>query len=199
MTEILIIRHGENDFMAKRLPGRLPDVHLNAKGIIQSYKIAHFLSDLPIKALYCSPMERTIETIEPFAKLKGMEIRVAPELNEIDYGIWQGKRYETLMTKKLWRQIRKAPSEVTLPEGESFLDAQQRVVSFFDGLSETHTKNELVVCVTHADVIRLAVAHYLGMCPDHFQRLSIGVATMTKLFLHKGKAGFGPIGQPITY
>jgi len=196
MTKILLIRHGENDFMAKRLPGRLPDVHLNTLGTRQAYKIAEVLSDLPVKAIYCSPMERTIETIEPYANLKGLEIHVAPEINEIDYGIWQGKRYETLMTKKLWRQIRKAPSEVTLPEGESFLDAQKRVVTFLDGLSETHSKQELIVCVTHADVIRLAVTHYLGMCPDHFQRLSVGVATITKLYLNKGKAVLGPIAQP---
>lgn len=196
MTEILLMRHGENDFMAKRLLGRLPDVHLNAKGTRQAYKIAEILSALPVKAIYCSPMERTIETIEPFADLKGLEILVAPEINEIDYGDWQGKRYETLMTKKLWRQIRKAPSEVTLPDGESFLDAQKRVVTFLDGISETHSKNELIVCMTHADVIRLTVAHYLGMCPNDFQRLSVGVATITKLYLHKGKAVFGPIGQP---
>ena len=197
MTKILLIRHGENDFMAKRLPGRLPDIHLNATGTRQAYKIAEMLTGLPIKAVYCSPMERTIETIEPYANLKGIAIQVAPEINEIDYGIWQGKRYETLVTKKLWRQIGKAPSEVTLPEGESFLDAQKRVVAFLDGLSKTHPKNELIVCVTHADVIRLAVAYYLGMSPDHFQRLSVGVATMTVLSLHKGKAVLGPVGQPI--
>ena len=195
MPTIFLIRHGENDTMAKRLAGRLPGVHLNEKGRLQALKIAAALAGKPIKAIYSSPLERTMQTAEPLAKLKGLDVQVNEGLNELDYGSWQGMRYMALKRKALWRYMQQEPSQVLFPGGESFREALLRVVMALDDISNSHGKKDLVVCFTHADVIRLTVAYYLGMDMDHFQRLQVGVATITEMHLHAGNAVFGPIGQ----
>ncbi len=51
MAIILLIRHGENDWVGKKLAGRLPGVHLNQIGLKQAQQLAETLKDLPFKAL----------------------------------------------------------------------------------------------------------------------------------------------------
>ncbi len=91
MTTVLLIRHGENNMVGKRLAGRLPGVHLNKKGREQAEQLAEVLCKAPIKAIYSSPLERAVETAEPLAKLLNLEILPAPGLVELAYGDWQGK------------------------------------------------------------------------------------------------------------
>ena len=60
MSIILFIRHGTNDFVGKRLAGRLPDVHLNEHGRQQAQVVAQALCRLPFKAIYSSPLDRAV-------------------------------------------------------------------------------------------------------------------------------------------
>ncbi|MGZ9222076.1 MAG: histidine phosphatase family protein, partial [Anaerolineales bacterium] len=63
MPLLLLIRHGENEFTAKhKLAGHLPDVHLNERGQKQAQILAEALKEVPIKAIYSSPLERAVET-----------------------------------------------------------------------------------------------------------------------------------------
>ena len=97
MTVILFIRHGENDYVKKgRLAGRLPGVHLNKKGQMQAQAVADRLCKVPIKAVYSSPLERTMETAEPLAKALGLEVIQRPGLVELDFGEWQDKKLKGL-------------------------------------------------------------------------------------------------------
>ncbi len=83
MPIILLIRHGENDFVKTgRMAGRTPGVHLNERGQQQAQELAEALMKAPIKAIYSSPMERAIETAEPLAAKLGQEIIIRPSLIE---------------------------------------------------------------------------------------------------------------------
>ena len=65
MPLFLLVRHGENDNVKKgRLAGRLSGVHLNKKGIAQAQALAERLHGAPVKAIYSSPLERTMETAD---------------------------------------------------------------------------------------------------------------------------------------
>lgn len=64
MPLLLLIRHGENDFTKKhKLAGQLPDVHLNERGQKQAQDLADSLKDIPIKAIYSSPLERDRKSV----------------------------------------------------------------------------------------------------------------------------------------
>jgi probable phosphomutase (TIGR03848 family) len=195
MAKFLLIRHGENDMVGKKLAGRLPDVHLNEKGKAQVCKLAAELADLPIKAVYASPLERAVETAEPIADLHHLEVQILSELLEIDFGQWEGKRLSRLKRGRLWKIVQGSPAAFRFPDGESFAEAQGRVAAGLTSLSEKYGANDLVVCAAHSDVIRLAVAYFLGLHLGHFQRIRIAPASVTVLYLNGDQAYFGPINH----
>ena len=61
------------------------------------------------------------------------------------------------------------------------VETQARVVSALEAICARHTSRELVACVFHSDPIKLAVAHYIGLPLDHFQRLGCDTASVTLL------------------
>jgi probable phosphomutase (TIGR03848 family) len=186
MATLILIRHGENDFVGRRLAGRLPDVHLNAPGRQQAEAIASMLRREPIIAVYASPLERTMETAEPLARELHLPIIPHNGLAEVDFGKWQGKFISYLRRLKLWQAVQKTPSQVRFPDGESFSEAQARMVAAIEAINAAHGEKERVAVFSHCDTIRLAVAFYLDMPLDSFQRLTIDPASITRLLLQKG-------------
>jgi probable phosphoglycerate mutase len=181
MPTLLLIRHGENDYLKKnRLPGHLPGIHLNERGHEQAAELARTLGQLPIKAIYASPLERALETAEPLAQTLGLGIQIRPPLTDIDVGDWAGRSWKALGRTKHWKVIQHTPSQFQFPGGETFLQVQQRVVNALDAIAVAY-KKEMVAVVFHADPIKLAVAHYLGLPLDNFQRLTIHTGSVTVL------------------
>lgn len=185
MAIILLIRHGENDWVGRKLAGRLPGVHLNQNGLNQAKALAGTLQNLPIKAIYSSPLERVLETAQPLAQVKGMGIAVCENLSEIHFGDWQGKTIKQMRRLKLWRTVQNHPSQMQFPNGESFVDAQNRLVDCITQISEKHETSDLIACFSHSDAIRLLVAYYLNIPLDSFQRIHINTASLTMLMLTK--------------
>ena len=187
MSIILLIRHAENEYMTKgRLAGRLPNIHLNDNGRIQARQVAEKLSQLPIKAIYSSPLDRAMETAQPIADKLNLEVIPRQGLIETDYGEWQGKVGKRLSRLKIWQLVQHIPSAMRFPGGETFMDAQYRICREIELLCRNHDPQDMFVCVTHADPIKLAVAHYIGLPLDMFQRLTISPASITALFLGQG-------------
>jgi probable phosphoglycerate mutase len=181
MPTLLLIRHGENDYLAKnKMPGRIPGIHLNKRGREQAAELARTLSRLPIKALYSSPLERAVETAEPLAQSLGLGIQLHPDLTDTDVGEWEGRSWKALGRTRLWKVVQETPSQFRFPGGETFVQAQERVTRTLDAIAEAHA-DELVAVVFHADPIKLAVAHYLGLPLDNFQRLTAHTGSVTIL------------------
>ena len=188
MPIILLIRHGENDFVKKGImPGRMPGIHLNDKGRTQAQALAEKLGQAPIKAVYTSPLERAAETAEYLVKALGQDAIIRPGLMETDCGEWQGKNHKSLRRLKAWRIVQSMPSLFRFPGGESFSECQARMVGEIEALRAQHEEKDIFVCVSHGDPIKLAVAYYLGLPLDHFQRLYTAPASITAL--HVGEMG----------
>jgi len=176
--KLLLIRHGLTDWVGKRLPGRIPGIHLNAEGHAQAGALARRLAELPLAAVYSSPLERALETAQPLAASYGFKPEVREALGEVDCGEWAGRDLEALQTESLWPVIRAYPSAARFPGGESLREARDRMVALLDGIRDAH-QGQMVAVVSHADPIRLAAAHYAGIALDLFQRLVISPASVT--------------------
>jgi len=188
MPLLLLIRHGENDYTKKhKLAGYTPNVHLNERGQNQSQALADGLKEVPIKAIYSSPLERAVETATPIATARGLEVLLEAGLLETNVGKWQGRSLAALRLQKAWKVVQSAPSRVQFPGGETFYECQTRIVAALDSISRKYKSHDMVACVFHADPIKLAVAHYIGLPLDHFQRLSCDTGSLTALFV--GEAG----------
>ncbi len=195
MTTLLLIRHGENDTVGRKLAGRTPGVHLNENGRKQAEGVAQALGKAPIKAVYSSPMERAVETAQPLAEALGLEIQIRPGLIEMDFGRFQGRTFKQLQRAKLWKEVLKNPQEMRFPEGESFVEAQQRVTNDLEAIAALHGDDEIVACFTHADVVRLSVAHYLQMPLNTFQRLTASTTSVTVIVRVKDEVFVPHINQ----
>ncbi len=190
MAYILLIRHGQNDWVNKRrLAGWTPGVHLNEEGRSQAEQLSERLSSLPLKAIYSSPLERCIETAAFLAHPHGLEVVELDDIGEVHYGDWQGKKIKKLAKKKRkWYAVQHFPSRFRFPGGESLTEVQKRAVAAIERLSLLHEK-ELVAVVSHADVIKLILAYYLGMHIDLFQRIVVSPASVSSLMLSES----GPV------
>jgi broad specificity phosphatase PhoE len=195
MTTLLLIRHGDNDTLGKYLTGQTPGVHLNDRGRRQAQNLVCQLSAAPIKAVYSSPLERACETAQPLAQFFNLEVQIKPGLIELNYGGWVGKPFGLLRRYKAWKLIYEKPEEVRFPGGETFIEVQQRVVAELDAIAAAHEKPQVVAVFTHADVIRLAVTHYLDMPLIGFHKFMIEPASITFLALSDGKAWVPKLNQ----
>src|SRR5688572_27182104 len=111
MPILLLIRHGENDYVKTgKMAGRIPGVHLNERGQKQAQALSEALKDVPLKAIYSSPLERTMETAAPIASSHKLKIIKEPGLMDADIGKWQGKSWRLLSLTKVWRIVQNAPS-----------------------------------------------------------------------------------------
>ncbi len=182
MPLLLLIRHGENDYSKTgRLAGRMPDVHLNERGRKQAEALAKALSNAPLSAVYSSPLERAMETALPIAEARGLQVTPEPGLMEANVGEWQGKSVRRLALTKYWRVVQNAPSRARHPGGESFAEVQVRIASTLDRICSMSKDRAMIACVFHSDPIKLAVAHYIGLPLDHFQRIGCDTASVTML------------------
>jgi probable phosphomutase (TIGR03848 family) len=188
MPALLLIRHGENVFVKQgRLPGRMPGIHLNKRGQAQASSLAESLKNMPIRAIYASPLERAVETAEPLAQALGLAIQLRPGLQDTDVGEWQGAQLKKLRKLALWKRVQQHPSEVRFPGGESFLELQQRQVKEIDLIRLAHKPRDMVAVVFHCDPIKLVLAHYIGLPLDSFQKLVVAPGSVSVLML--GKTG----------
>lgn len=180
MTILLLIRHGVNDWVHGRLAGWTPGVHLNEEGRRQAIATAARLAPLPIDALYTSPLERTVETAQAIAGPRGLPLRLVEGLGEVRYGEWQGAELKELYKHELWPGVQFYPSGTRFPGGETLGEAQIRMVTTLDALRAQHPKG-IIAVVSHADIIKLAIAYYIGMHIDLFQRLEISPCSVSAL------------------
>lgn len=187
MMNLLLLRHALNDWVGERLAGWTPGVHLNEKGLGQASDLARRLADAPIAAIYCSPLERTLETARPLAETLGLAVQVREGLGETRYGEWTGRALKELREEKLWPVVQVYPGGARFPGGESLREVQARMVAELDAIRDAHP-GQTVAVISHSDPIKLAVAHYTGQPLDLFQRLTISPASVTAFAFTR----FGP-------
>ncbi len=188
MTEFLLIRHAVNDYVSTgRLAGWTPGVHLNELGRTQAAALGEALAKSQLSAIYASPLERTMETAEAIAAhYPALTVQPLEAVGEVRYGAWQGGKLSQLRRQPLWNTVQVYPSRAHFPGGEAIRQAQARAVDALETLAVKHPGGRVAV-VSHSDVIKLMVAHYLGMHIDFFQRLEVSPASTTVLYLGRDR------------
>jgi probable phosphomutase (TIGR03848 family) len=180
MTTFLLIRHAEYAGIGAALIGRTPGIGLDERGRAQAQALAERLAGLPIRAIYTSPLERTRETALPIGERLGVRVRVCWELNEIDFGEWQGRSFAELDDQPRWQRWNAFRSGGAPPGGETMLAAQGRIVQAIAACRERHP-DAAVALVSHSDMIKAALAYFLGVPLDLFGRIEIAPASVSIL------------------
>ena len=167
------------------MTGQRAGVHLNAVGLEEAAGLPARLGDVPIAAIYASPLERTRETAQPVAYARGLRVEIEPRFLEVDFGGWTGRRFEDLQSDPHWQLYNTVRGVTRPPDGESLLDVQQRAVAALVELHAGHP-NEVVAIVSHADTLRAILLYVLGMPVDFVQRIELSPARISVLQLGAG-------------
>lgn len=212
MPVLLLIRHATNDFVKSgRLPGQSPNIHLNEEGRRQAEALGDALRPRNIDAVYASQLERAIETAWRIAAPRAQAILIRPGIADINNGTFTGRVLKELAegedTKEIWKVVVETPSAAAFPGGEAMLAMQQRVVGQLEAIARAHPdvdeplseealkeakpddpktrkRPQTVAVVMHADPIKAALAHFLGMPFDNFQRLMVAPASYSTVMLN---------------
>ncbi len=184
MTKFLLIRHALTDSVGKRLSGRTPGIRLNEEGIKQAEKLAERLADIKLEAIYSSPLERAMETAFFIAKPHGLEVKQSDNFLEVDFGRWTNLTLEELRSDPVFNLFNSFRSGTRIPGGELMYEAQLRIISGLRKISDGHP-GKIVTVVSHADMIRSAIAWSAGIHIDMMTRLEVSPASLSVLEFHE--------------
>ena len=183
MTTFLLIRHAAPDLPPDTLAGRAPGVNLSVQGQSQAQRLAVRLAGLAIDAIYSSPLERAMQTAEPMAEYARRSVQCCEAFADIEYSEWTGKHFDELNEDARWRHWNDFRSGAPLPNGSMMLEVQVRAVLAIEELRRRHA-DKVVAVVSHSDVIKALVAHYLGVPLDLMQRVEISPASLSVLAIY---------------
>jgi broad specificity phosphatase PhoE len=186
-TTIYLVRHGQTRSNATRYIMGYSDEDLDETGLQQVHRLSSRLANVPLDAVYTSPLQRALSTAEKIAAPHGLEPQIEQELIEINVGDWQGLHADEIRRRwpDLWQQSRIDPSDITLPHGESYPQVSQRVVRAFNRLAGLNREQRALI-VTHDIVIRLIVAYVLGVSNNIYRRIEINNASLTRVRIEGG-------------
>jgi broad specificity phosphatase PhoE len=185
VTTFLLIRHAAHDLLGKVLAGRAPDVHLNARGKMEAELLADRLARLPISAIYTGPLERAQETALPLSNRLRLEAYLAPAFDEVEFGAWMSLTFADLEQRPDWKAWNEFRDRVIPPQGESIQIVQERAAKELERLAQAHA-GETVAIVSHGEVIKSVLMHYLGIPVRFHGRLDISPGSVSVLTIHNG-------------
>lgn len=190
MTTVILLRHAHSIANEKGiLAGRAAGVSLSKKGVEQAALLSSRLGDARFKDIRISPIERCLATLDPWLQSQGPSVRKKivfdPNISEVDYGDWTGKKLLALSLRKEWRTVQKKPSEMVFPNGEGLLQMQKRAEIALQQ-SINAASSGLGLIVSHGDVIKSLIATALDLDLDKFQKIVIDPASISVLDFNKG-------------
>jgi probable phosphoglycerate mutase len=175
---VFLIRHGTTPRVGKGLTGWLPGHSLDENGKKQAEDLACRLEAAPLAAIYSSPLERALETAAPLARRLKLDIRTREDLGEVRFGAWQGMDFTEIGKDPRWAPFNSYRSFTRAPDGEMMLETQSRMIRGLLNIAESHA-DETVAVFSHADAIKSALMHFLGIPLDFHMRLEIAPASVS--------------------
>ena len=190
--ELILIRHGL-PYRVEKEDGSPADPELSAEGIEQAKKMARWLKNVKIEAIYCSPMKRAIMTAKPLADITGYDINIEPDVAEIDEHASTYIPLEELKEKEpeKWQALLEIGMEAAYDRLQNLETFRTKVIKSIERII-TANKGRKVAVVCHGGIINIWAAHILGLekslffKPDYtsinrFMASSSGVHTLVSL------------------
>lgn len=179
-THILLIRHAAHVELGRVLSGRRRDVSLSKEGLEQAEIVADLLGVEPLAAVYSSPRERAFYTARAIAEQHELKAEIADALDEVDFGDWTGRSFDDLEGDPVWDEWNGTRSVARPPGGESMAEAVGRAVAGLEALASEH-RDEMIAAVSHCDIIRGVIAHYVGLPLDNLLRFDVDPASVSRI------------------
>ena len=188
-TTVLLVRHGQTRSNVTGFYMGWSDEDIDDVGYPQVHSLSSRLANLPIASVYSSPLQRTCTTAVILAKPHHLEVEVSDDLIELRLGDWEGLHMDEIRQRwpEIWQQSRIDPSDITMPNGESFQQVTERAVRMFDKIVAANQGKQAVI-VTHEIGVKVIVAHVLGTSNSIYRRFEVNNASLSVVRIINGKA-----------
>jgi len=169
---LLLLRHGETAWNRERRYQGWRDIPLSAEGVVQAEAVARELKEHAFAAVYASPLRRAVDTATAIAAPHGLEVETDPAFQELGFGLWEGLTLDEARARDaaLYQSWANTPHLVSPPEGESLVQARERVLAGLQRLRAGH-QDETVCLVAHAIPVRILILEALGLGLDRIWSL----------------------------
>lgn len=165
VTQLFLVRHGESLANERNiLQGNTVDEPLSPKGVQQAAAAGQALKVAPVAQVFSSALLRAKQTAEAIAVQHVLPVQIIEPLHEVNIGVWAGRKWEDIRQQmpEAWEQYMADHGEFPTPGGESYRDVLDRVRPVFERLLTEHA-GQTIVAVAHNVVIRVYLAHLLGI------------------------------------
>lgn len=162
MTTVYLARHAESDWNAENRFQGHTDRPLTSRGREQAAALARKLSEMPLEAVYTSPLRRALETAEAVAAPKGLRPVPLSDLREIDVGAWSGLSRAEAAERFPQAFRRWLDGGEGWEDGETYEQMSARVLDAVHEIAARHPDGHVLV-VSHGGPIRAVVAVAAGM------------------------------------
>ena len=184
---LLLVRHALVDPVGVSIAGRMPGVSLNAAGRAQLgslvARVERRLGSARPDAVLASPLARTQETAGAIARAYGLPVTVESAIGEIDVGRWTGRTLASLEDDPDWKPFNTYRSGTPAGGAEFQIAVQARAAAALLARARA-TPDATVVAVSHGDVAKALLGHFLGVPADLQHRLEVSPAGVSEVELH---------------
>lgn len=196
VTTFFLVRHATHALLDRVLAGRMQGVSLNLQGRIEAGRLAVRFAQERLDRVQSSPRERACETAAAITATAKVPLEIVEALDEVDVGEWTGRPFAELSRDPRWRSWNAARTRACAPGGEAMSDAQARIVTHLERMHR-QCPGARIAMVTHAEIIRAAVLHHLGLPLEAYDRIEISPASMTILRIGKDDAELTALNQAV--
>ena len=169
------VRHGESEANIQHvISNRESPFELTELGRKQANTLAENLKDVPITAIYSSPVLRAKETAEILSQAFHLPYQITEALREYDCGVLEEKSDEAS-----WKLHSEIAEDWTVnhnylrkPEGgENLLDIKKRFIPFIESFTHDHsTSRNHILFVSHGGLLQLMLSEILTNIDRDFVR-----------------------------
>lgn len=186
-TVFYLIRHGETVWNKEGKYQGWTDIELSDKGLEQAKLLGRRFQNIPVDAVYASPLKRAVETARPIAETAGVPIITDEHFKEINFGIWEGGTVQTLSEQygKEFTDFFSDPFTHPFPGDGSFSKVADRAVKGFELLVNQY-EGKKVVIVSHGGLLRILIIKLMGMDTGFYRKLWLNNTAISTIEVHNG-------------
>lgn len=180
MLRLYLIRHGETEWNIQNKYQGITDIPLSSTGEKQAQAIANKMRKIKIDMIYSSNLSRAYETAKYISSEKKINIKVMPQLREINFGEWEGYTISELeiIYGEHYKRFILEPHKYDFPGEGSMQAVQSRVLKAIDAIIKEQSDGDIAI-VSHGGVLKILIMSLLKIDLSFYKSFWLGNTSLS--------------------
>ena len=188
MTTVYLVRHAKSVGNTERIFQGRSNLGLSSEGMAQLPQLAERFREIPLDAIYSSPLQRAMQTTEAVNHYHHLPVQTEEGLCEIFAGEWEMKHFSDLpvLFPDQWRLWCEDEAHFCAPNGESIVQVHHRLSSTIDRIA-AQNDGKIIAVVSHGCALRCYLCHALGISLERIGEIPLSQNTaVSRVIYDKG-------------